>query len=194
MALSYDGLPVAGGQNFHKLRTGRSGFSIVWDGMKFQEESYKLAKSLMAKISRFTEGRLLAQTFEDYVADCPSSEDSFYNIKVSNRIYKAGSVRAFLPSEFFPKFDEFLRRLTQLAPAMLSKQTVLYAPSIEWWMNRIEIANGGMETDCDGLYVCGDGSGWSQGIVHAAATGLLAAEGITKTAKASLRASALASN
>jgi len=194
MALSYNGLPVAGGQNFHKLRTGRSGFSIVWDGIKFQEESYEVAKSLMAKISRFTDGKLLAQTFEDYVADRSSSEDSFYDIKVSNQIYKAGSVREFLPPEFFPKFDEFLRRLARLAPALLSKQTVLYAPAIEWWMNRIEIANGGMETDCEGLYVCGDGSGWSQGIVHAAATGLLAGEAIIGIAEASLRETALASN
>ncbi len=66
-------------------------------------------------------------------------------------------------------------------PGILSENTVLYAPSIEWWMNNIEIVNIHMETSIKGLYVCGDGSGWSQGIVHSAATGILAAEGITGT-------------
>lgn len=49
-------------------------------------------------------------------------------------------------------------------------------------MDRIEPLDGSMETSVPGLFVCGDGSGWSQGIVHAAATGLLAAEGITGAA------------
>ena len=46
-------------------------------------------------------------------------------------------------------------------------------------MNQIEIVNDHMETAARGVYSCGDGSGWGQGIVHSAATGLLAAEGIT---------------
>ena len=44
-------------------------------------------------------------------------------------------------------------------------------------MNRIDVGPG-METAVPGLYACGDGSGWSQGIIHSAATGLLVAEAI----------------
>jgi uncharacterized FAD-dependent dehydrogenase len=187
MALAYDGLPVAGGQNFHALKTGRSGFSIVWDGLNFEGQSYDIARSLMSKIAEFTEGKLLAQTLADYTSDRSSTAASFDHINLSNRIYAAGNIRAFLPAEFFAKFDEFLNRLARLAPGIRGNQTVLYAPAIEWWMNRIEVTNGTMETNCKGLYVCGDGSGWSQGIIHAAATGLLAAEGIAATSASFLQ-------
>jgi len=178
LALSYDGLPIAGGHNFHKLRTGRSGFSILWDGFKFENGSYRFARELMSRVAEYTDGALLAQTLTDYQAGISSSEFSFTDLKVSNPIYRPGNIRDFLPESYFEKFDEFLERLSKLAPMINSKETVLYAPAIEWWMNRIELINDNMKTSRDGLYVCGDGSGWSQGIVHAAATGLLVAEGI----------------
>lgn len=180
LALSYDGLPVAGGQNFHDIRTGRSGFSVLWDGIRLKHGAYELARDTMSRIGDYTGGGLLVQTLADYIEGTPSSEASLDGIRLSNPIYKPGNVRDFLPDAYFERFDEFLKRLAKLVPRITNKETVLYAPAIEWWMNRIELVNDNMETSCDGLYVCGDGSGWSQGIVHAAATGLLAAEGITR--------------
>jgi uncharacterized protein len=177
LALAYEGLPMAGGHNFHQYATGRSGFSVLWDGIRIRNNPYEQAKEIMCAIGRYTDGRLLAQALGDYRAGIPSTEISLRDIKLSNPIYKPGDIRKYLPAEYFANLNLFLERLSTLVPGIFGEQTVLYAPAIEWWMNRIDVDHN-METACEGLYVCGDGSGWSQGIVHSAATGLLAAEGI----------------
>lgn len=179
LLLKYDGLPVAGGHSFRNLRTERSSVSLLWDGVRTEHDSYELATELMSKISTYTGGLLLAQRAQDYLAGNASTEADLSQLNLSNRLYKAGDVRDFLPVEYFRRLDSFLERLEHLAPNLLGPQTILYAPAIEWWMDRIEVRDEYMETDRRGLFVCGDGSGWSQGIVHAAATGLLVAEGIT---------------
>jgi uncharacterized protein len=181
LLLEYDGLPLVGGHSFCDLRTGRSSISLLWDGIRADHDSYQQATGLMSKISAYTGGLLLAQRAQDYLAGIPSTDASLVGLNPSNRLYKAGDVRDFLPREYFRKLDLFLGKLARLAPSLLAPETVFYAPAIEWWMDRVEVRNEHMETEIRGLYVCGDGSGWSQGIVHAAATGLLAAEGITGT-------------
>jgi uncharacterized FAD-dependent dehydrogenase len=177
LLLKYEGLPLAGGHGFRNLQTGRSNLSILWD-IRGEREPYLFATSLMAKASH-TGGLLLAQRAEDYLNGVASTETHLSQMALSNRLCEPGNVRDFLPKEYFSKLDRFLERLLCIVPDLLGKETVLYAPSIEWWMDQIDVENENMETCRKGLYVCGDGSGWSQGIVHAAATGLLAAEGIT---------------
>jgi uncharacterized protein len=183
LALAYEGLPIAGGHNFHSHKTGRSGFSLLWDGVRLRKNPYEQAKEIMSAIGAYTGGALLVQTLSDYQAGVPSTENSLRGVRLSNPICKPGDIRDYLPAEYFEKLDMFLNRLGKLAPRVFGHETALYAPAIEWWMNRIEVS-GQMETRCKGLYVCGDGSGWSQGIVHSAATGLIAAEGIIETGSA----------
>lgn len=178
LLLKYDGLPLAGGHSFRNSQTGRSSLSFLWD-IQGEREPYLFATSLMAKIASYTGGLLLAQRAFEYAAGIASTEDHLSQIALSNRLCKPGNVRDFLPKEYFERLDSFLERLLHIVPDLLSKETVFYAPAIEWWMDQIDVENESMETARKGLYVCGDGSGWSQGIVHAAATGLLAAEGIT---------------
>jgi uncharacterized FAD-dependent dehydrogenase len=177
LLLRYEGLPLAGGHGFRNLQTGRSSLSILWD-IRGEREPYLFATNLMARVASHTEGLLLAQRAEDYLAGVPSSEIHLSQMALSNRLCRPGNVRDFLPREYFNRLDCFLQRLLRIVPDLLGKETVFYAPSIEWWMDQIDVESENMETARSGLYVCGDGSGWSQGIVHAAATGLLAAEGI----------------
>jgi uncharacterized FAD-dependent dehydrogenase len=177
--LRYDGLPLAGAHNFSSPRTGRSGFAILWDGMRSVSDSYGMAKRLMGQIAVHTDGRLLAQRLHDYRAGRATTPQALAGVSLSYPDCAAGDVRHFLPPEYFVAFDTFVERLARLAPGLLGRNTVLVAPAIEWWMKTVQVEPGSMETGVPGLYVCGDGSGWSQGIVHSAATGLLAAEGIT---------------
>ena len=178
LLLKYEGLPLAGGHSFRNLQTGRSSLSLLWN-IRGEREPYLFATNLMAKIASYTGGLLLVQRAEDYVAGIASTEDHLAQMTLSNRLCRLGNVRDFLPRQYFDKLDSFLERLSHIVPDLLGKETVFYAPAIEWWMDQIDVQNEHMETARKGLYVCGDGSGWSQGIVHAAATGLLAAEGIT---------------
>jgi uncharacterized FAD-dependent dehydrogenase len=179
LALNYSGLPLAGGHNFYDRSTGRGGFSLLWDGIRFSGDAYGAAKRLMAAIAAYTGGGLLVQRLQDFQAGVASRDEDITSLPLTSRKCRAGDIRAFLPGEYCRHLEAFLDKLALLEPALFSEEAVLYAPAIEWWMNRIEVINENLETSVRGLYVCGDGSGWSQGIVHSAATGLLAAEGVT---------------
>ena len=66
-------------------------------------------------------------------------------------------------------------------PGVSSNSTLIYAPEIKFSANRL-CTNKDLETSVRNLFVAGDGAGLSGGLVTAAATGVVAAQGILKKA------------
>lgn len=180
LLLKYDGLPLVGGHNYALRRSGRSGFSVLWSDRLELPEGYNGARRLMKAIGEKTHGLLGAQRLEDYLKNRVSRDSQLRSLHPSCPDFDPINLRHALPGGYFEAFLEFSRRLSDLVPEVMNRRAVLYAPAIEWWMNRVQVRNGSLETNVGNLYVCGDGSGWSQGIVYAAATGLIVAEGICR--------------
>lgn len=72
---------------------------------------------------------------------------------------------------------EGLEMLDKVMPGINSDSTLIYAPEIKFYAMRIQ-SDSRLRTAIPNLYVAGDGSGVSRGIVGAAATGMIAARGI----------------
>lgn len=176
--LSYSGLPLAGGHNYTHAQTSRSGFSILWDGFDHHGAPYDLAAGIMRRASEASGGGLLVQRIADYRAGRKSTSADLAGLELSCRTAVGGDIRSVLPPSFFEAMDLLLERLERLIPGIVDETAVVYAPAIEWWMERIVVDENFTSDVVPGFAVCGDGSGWSQGIVHAAATGLLAAAGL----------------
>jgi hypothetical protein len=176
ITLHYSGLPLAGGHNYSWAETERSGFSLLWDGFDVAGDGYQAAREIMQRANLITGGKLMVQRLADLDSGRPSTADGINHLPLTCSDAHPGDISALLPAEFLRRMDGFLDRLRQIAPE-LDQDAVLYAPAIEWWMQRV-VVDTQMRTSIPGLSVCGDGSGWSQGIVHAAATGLLAARGL----------------
>jgi len=90
-----------------------------------------------------------------------------------------GDIAMVLPHRILTDILEGLDTLNKIIPGVASSSTLLYAPEVKFSANKIE-ANKGLETPVSGLYVAGDGTGHSRGIVIAAATGIIAARDIIK--------------
>jgi len=176
--LRYSDLPLAGGHNYSFAQTSRSGFSILWDGLDQGGGSYATALEIMRRAAEAGGGGLLVQRMLDYRSGRPTSPTDLIDLDLTCRTAVAGDVRELLPAEFFAVMDLLLGRIEGLAPGLVDETSVIYGPAIEWWMEQVVVEDRFMSTAVPGVSVCGDGSGWSQGIVHAAATGLLAAEGL----------------
>lgn len=69
---------------------------------------------------------------------------------------------------------DFMFELGQLQPGLVADANLVYAPALEWDYGSVEVSSG-METAVPGLFAVGDGAGISQGVVHAAASGIVAA-------------------
>ncbi|MFX0132219.1 MAG: NAD(P)/FAD-dependent oxidoreductase [Candidatus Hodarchaeota archaeon] len=88
-----------------------------------------------------------------------------------------GDISMALPHRIFIDIIEALERLDKLIPGVANNSTLLYAPEIKYSAKRI-ITNQFLETSINNLYVAGDGAGLTRGIVAAALSGLIAADGI----------------
>jgi uncharacterized protein len=177
--LHYEGLPLAGGHSYTVRRTGRSGFAILWDGIR-QSDNFPYAQQLMQNISRATRGKLMVQLLNDYRLGRPSRYEDVRLAQPSLSDWGMGNIREFLPPPYTEKLDAFLRVLETETPQLFEANGLLAAPAIEWWMRRVVADSHSMRSGA-GIYVCGDGSGWSQGIIHAAATAIIASEDILGT-------------
>lgn len=81
------------------------------------------------------------------------------------------------PSRLVRDLLEGLEMLDRVIPGVNADSTLLYAPEIKFYAMRIQ-TDSQLRTSIPNLYVAGDGSGVSRGIVGAAATGIIAARGI----------------
>ncbi|NVM03797.1 MAG: NAD(P)/FAD-dependent oxidoreductase [Candidatus Helarchaeota archaeon] len=88
-----------------------------------------------------------------------------------------GDISMALPHRIFIDIIEALEKLDKLIPGVANNSTLLYAPELKYSAKRV-ITNHFLETSVNNLFMAGDGAGLTRGIVAAALSGLIAAEGI----------------
>lgn len=183
LLLKYYSLPLAGGhtpfieidKNFSLTKFPNSNFGILFHDSTIC--TWKRAIECMKKVNKITRGNLLVQRLGDYLNDIPTTRQKLNDntIKPSNINTTPGRISEDILPGFKDKFLSFLERLASCIPDIMNPDNLIYAPAIEWWMRKIVI-NEYMEVhNLPNLYVIGDGSGWIQGIVQSAATGIIAA-------------------
>ncbi|HEX6817444.1 MAG TPA: NAD(P)-binding protein [Ktedonobacterales bacterium] len=87
-----------------------------------------------------------------------------------------GDFRNIFPGAYWEAFDDFLSRLNRLAPDVESADTLVYAPAEERFWHFPTDAR--VQTRVPGLFVAGDATGQSQGVIQAGVAGTLAGEGV----------------
>lgn len=93
-----------------------------------------------------------------------------------------GDISLALPGKIVENAISGLEKLDKVIPGVANDSTLLYAPEIKFHGLKA-MTNECLETNIEGIFVAGDGAGLSRGIVGAAASGLLASEGIMKKIK-----------
>ena len=101
------------------------------------------------------------------------------NIESTLKEVEPGDLSYALPYRIICNLLEFFESLEPIFPGLNDKHTLLYGAEIKLYSNRPETREG-FETMVEGLYVGGDGSGYSRSITHAACTGVIIAEHIAK--------------
>jgi len=88
-----------------------------------------------------------------------------------------GDISLGLPARILDNLWESLKKMDKMVPGILHPSTLLYAPEIKFFDTHFP-TDRNLETNVPGIFVAGDGTGKSRGIVGAAVSGLLAARGI----------------
>lgn len=93
-----------------------------------------------------------------------------------------GDISMALPYRLVTNILEALEILDKILPGINAGSNFLYAPEIKLRGSKIK-TDKFLETEVEGLFVAGDGAGVSGNIVGAAATGIIAANGIARIFK-----------
>lgn len=93
-----------------------------------------------------------------------------------------GDISLALPGKIVENVIAGLEKLDEVVPGVANDSTLLYAPEIKFHGLKIATSQY-LESSIPGIYVAGDGAGWSRGIAGAAACGVLVPEGIKQKIK-----------
>lgn len=88
-----------------------------------------------------------------------------------------GDVSLVIPHRQLTGILEMLEALESIAPGISGKHTLLYGAEVKFYSNQIKTGKN-FETKIDGLYVAGDGSGYTRGLLQASIHGVIVARDI----------------
>lgn len=160
-----------------------SNFAILLGDTEEEPLSDEQLNKYLSKINAQCHNRLMVQRWEDFKLNRATTPEQLEHNSIRPSNFKnciAGNIAGLnLPLEFNRKLLAFMNGLNSVAFGLDHPDTLIYAPALEWSMKRVEVSNE-MEIAIPGVYAVGDGAGLSQGIVHAAATGIIAALSIVE--------------
>ena len=144
------------------------------------ENSIAYAKSIAELTSLLGGGKPLLQTLYDFRDGRRSTwsrlEKSF--VEPSLKDVVPGDIAMGFPHRIVQNIIEGLEILDRVMPGINSGSTLLYAPEVKFRSSSIQ-TDKILQTAVSGLFVAGDASGASGSITGAAATGIIAARGMS---------------
>ncbi|MFA5321839.1 MAG: FAD-binding protein [Smithella sp.] len=127
-------------------------------------------KPIVQRIGDFREGRRSSlSTF--------NSTTSHFEVCKATCNATPGDITLAMPARIIDNLWESLKSLDKIIPGILHPSTLLYAPEIKFFDTHFP-TDRYLETNVKGVFVAGDGTGKSRGIVGAAISGIIAAQGI----------------
>ncbi len=184
---SYDGfITVNGhaesGENGRKTPNTNFAILVTVDLKKPASNSNENARYFAQYINNLGGNQITAVRWSDFKKHKRSDvekQDSYF-IQPTLKGFNWGSAY-FLPTIYHESIKEAMERFDGIMPGLANDGTILYIPEIKFHGLRIPTDENLRVTGIDkSIYVAGDGSGFTRGIVGAAVSGLLAAEGIIK--------------
>lgn len=177
---NYMGFPVVGGQtqitenNNESINeiSKKSNFNVL---VSTSLDENRII-NLLEDVKKINPDGPVVQSISSFINNCKDLDPI---AGLSDNV-KVGNLR-----EIFNQYDgigrcivEFISRLEKIVPNLTRQDGLIYAPAIEWFMDTVNVKPN-METSCSGWFAIGDGAGLSQGIVHAAATAIIAADDVS---------------
>jgi len=183
---NYDSFKLINGDALFDRKTENTNFALINTVSLTQpfSDTTEFGRMIARQFFLLGGGRPIVQRIGDFREGKRSSQSTF-NSKTRHfdrcrATYNAtpGDITLGLPARIVDNLWEFLKTLDKIVPGILHPSTLLYAPEIKFFDTHFP-TDRHLETNIEGIFVAGDGTGKSRGIVGAAVSGIIAATGIT---------------
>ena len=148
------------------------------------EDSTEYARSIAKLSYTIGGGKPILQRYKDLKKGRRSNWERIHKSPINPTLTDVtpGDISMAMPMRIVQDIVEAIEKLDRVIPGIASDTTLIYAPEIKFYDTKYE-ANSFLETNVSNLFVAGDASGFSRGIVYAAVTGIITAEGILEKTK-----------
>ncbi|MCX5841848.1 MAG: hypothetical protein NTY16_10435, partial [Deltaproteobacteria bacterium] len=184
---NYDNFKLVNGDALSGRKTENTNFALI-NTISLTEpfsDTTEFGHMIAKQFFLLGGGRPIVQRVGDFREGRRSSSSTFNNATRHFGLCKAtynatpGDITLGLPARIIDNLWESLKKLDKIVPGILHPSTLLYAPEIKFFDTHF-ITNENLETNVKGIFVAGDGTGKSRGIVGAGISGIIAARGISR--------------
>ena len=134
----------------------------------------------IARLSNMLGGGVLVQRFGDLIRGRRSTPNRIEESFVTPTLNATpGDLSLVLPKRILDGIIEMIYALDKVAPGTANDDTLLYGVEVKFYNMEVEV-NENLCTKYDGLYIIGDGSGITQSLSHASASGVHVVRNIVK--------------
>jgi uncharacterized FAD-dependent dehydrogenase len=184
---NYGAFKLINGDALHNRKTENTNFALINTVAltKPLSDTTEFGQMIARQFSLLGNGTPIVQRVGDFREGRRSSKETFNSTMRHFNFCKAsynavpGDITLGMPARIIDNLWESLKKLDKVVPGILHPSTLLYAPEIKFFDTRFP-TDSNMETNIAGIFVAGDGTGKSRGIVGAGISGILAARGIAK--------------
>ncbi len=174
---NYDnGLAVVNGHSYKNTKSSNTNLAILCSH-HFRtpfNQPIEYAKKVGELVNMLGDGHILVQRYGDILAGKRtwSEELKRSNVRPTLSDAEAGDITSALSYRTMMNIINFIEAVDKVVPGFASSETLLYAPEIKFYSNRIKMDTD-LNTNIKGLHCLGDSSGWTRGLMMASVMGVL---------------------
>ena len=177
---NYDGgLAVVNGHSFKERKSDNTNLAILCSH-NFREpfnQPIAYAQNIGRLCNMLGDGHILVQRFGDILNGKRTWQKELdrSNVRPTLPDAVAGDITSALPYRTMTSIVAFMLAVDKAIPGFASSETLLYAPELKFYSNRITMDRD-FNTSVQDLYCLGDSSGWTRGLMMASVMGHLMGE------------------
>lgn len=181
---NYDNdLAVVNGHSYKELKSNNTNLAILCSH-NFNEpfnQPIEYAQKVGELTNMLGAGHILVQRYGDILDGKRTwqKELAQSNLKPTLPDAVAGDITAAMPYRSMMNIINFIQAMDHVVPGFASVETLLYAPELKFYSNRIKM-DADFNTNIRGLHCLGDSSGWTRGLMMASAMGVLMGQKLLK--------------
>lgn len=174
---NYDhGLAVVNGHSYKEKKSNNTNFAVLCSH-NFRvpfDDPIAYARKVGELTNALGNGHILVQRFGDILEGKRTWQHELdrSNIKPTIPDAVAGDITSAIPYRTMISIIEFIKMLDKVVPGIASNETLLYAPELKFYSNKISLKTN-LDTSMPGLYCLGDSSGWTRGLMMASVMGVI---------------------
>ena len=177
---NYDNnLAVVNGHSFKEIKSDNTNLAILCTHhfrIPF-DDPIAYAKKVGELMNMLGDGKILVQRLGDIKNGKRTwqKELAQTNLKPTLVDAVAGDITAALPYRTMTNILSFIEQLDKVVPGFASDETLLYAPELKFYSNRV-MMDKNLNTNVKNLHCLGDASGWTRGLMMASTMGVYMAK------------------